>query len=70
MDTGAVKGDELTEYALRRGEGTMNIRTAGGTELLYPAEQWFWDQQALGARVFRRRVVVVEDWAEVPISDL
>jgi hypothetical protein len=31
---------------------------------------WARDQQALGARVFRRRVVVIEDWAEVPISGL
>jgi hypothetical protein len=48
----------------------MDIRSPGGTERLYPAEQWARDQQALGARVFRRRVVVVEDWAEVPISHL
>jgi hypothetical protein len=27
-------------------------------------------EQAPGARVFRRRIVVVEDWAEVPISEL
>jgi hypothetical protein len=65
-----MEGDKLTEYALRRGDGTMDIRSPGGTEHLYPAEQWSRDQRALSARVFRRRVVVVEDWAEVPISHL
>jgi hypothetical protein len=34
MNTGAMKGDEHTEYALRRGDGTMNIRSPGGTEHL------------------------------------
>ncbi len=32
-----MKGDELTEYALRRGHGTMDIRSPGGTGHLYPA---------------------------------
>ena len=69
MDTGATKGDELTEYALRRGNGTMDIRSFGGTEYLCSAEQWARDQQTLDVRVFRR-LVVIEDWAEVPIRDL
>jgi hypothetical protein len=38
MDTGAMKGDDLTGYALRRDDGTMNIRSADATEYLYPAE--------------------------------
>jgi hypothetical protein len=65
-----MKGDELTEYALRRGDGTMDIRSRGGTEHLYPAEQWARDQRALITWVFRCRVVVVDVWAEMPISDL
>ena len=32
--TGAMNGDDLTEYALRRGYGTMDIRSPGGTEHL------------------------------------
>ena len=70
MDPGAMKSDELTEYALRRGDCTMDIRGPGGTEHLYPAEQWTRDQQALSARAFRRRMLVIEDRVEVPISDL
>lgn len=30
-------GDELTEDALRLGDGTVDIRSPGGTEYLYPA---------------------------------
>jgi hypothetical protein len=63
-----VDRDELTEYALRREDGTMVIRTPGPTEALYPAEHWARDQRALGQRVFRRRVIVVEDWAELEAS--
>jgi hypothetical protein len=48
----------------------MDIHSPGGTVHLYPAGQWARDQQALDARVFRRRVVVIDDWAGVPISDL
>jgi hypothetical protein len=32
-----MEGDELTEYALRRGDGTMDIRSPGGTERLLRA---------------------------------
>lgn len=48
----------------------MDPRGLGGAEHLYPAEQWTKDQQALGARVFPRRVLVIEEWGEVSISDL
>jgi hypothetical protein len=41
-----MKGDEFTEYALQRSDGTMNIRSSGGTEHLHRAEQWQ-DHQAL-----------------------
>ena len=60
-----MDGDETTEYALQRPDGTMAIRTPGTTEALYPAEHWVRDQLALGQRVHRRRVIVVEEWAEI-----
>lgn len=37
MDTGATKGDELAEYAIRRDDGTRHIRSPGGFEQLCPA---------------------------------
>jgi hypothetical protein len=56
---------EITEYALPTEAGFMAVRIPAGTERLYPAERWVRDQQALGQRVLRRRIIVVEDWAEV-----
>jgi hypothetical protein len=61
-----MEGDELTEYALRRGDGTMDIRSPAlaTPRRLYPVEHWAKNQRALGARVFYRKVVRVEDWSE------
>jgi hypothetical protein len=43
------ESEEFTEYALRRGDGTMDIRSLGGTEHLYPVEQWARDQHTRSA---------------------
>jgi hypothetical protein len=58
--------DEVTEYAARTVDGGLVIRSSQGEDPKYPAARWARDQQALGSRVQRRRVIVVEDWAEMP----
>lgn len=55
---------EVIEYAARTTDGDLVVRASHRGEL-YTAEQWARDQLALGSRVLRRRIVVVEDWAEV-----
>jgi hypothetical protein len=55
---------EVTEYAVRNPDGKLEIRTSRRGEP-YPAEQWARDHLALGSRVLRHRVVVVEDWTEM-----
>ena len=57
---------EVIEYAARNVDGVLQIRSSGEADPLYPAEQWApVAERALGSRVFRRRVIVLEDWAEV-----
>lgn len=53
------------EHAIRMGDGKMLLR-ADMAEAEYPTERWLPDQQNLGRRVCRRRVLVLEDWQEVP----
>jgi hypothetical protein len=59
---------EVTEYAARNADGELLIRQSRRGEP-YPAEQWARDQLALGARVMRRRVIVVEDWTEMAAGE-
>jgi hypothetical protein len=60
--------EEVTEYAARNQDGHWQVRVTRPGEP-YPADQWARDQQALGARVLRRRVIVVEDWAEMRLHE-
>jgi hypothetical protein len=62
-----MSAEEVTEYAAYNVDGGLEVRTAHPGDL-YPAEQWARDHQALGSRVLRRRVIVVEDWAEMPVD--
>ena len=56
----------MIEFAARSIDGGVEIRTTRDENPQYPAGQWARDQQALGARVQRRRIIVVEDWADLP----
>lgn len=58
--------DEIVaEHALEMSGGGMHVR-ADGLDEVYPLDQWIADQQRHGARVHRRRVIVVDDWTKVP----
>jgi hypothetical protein len=64
-----MSAEEVTEYAAYNVDGGLEVRaTRPGDQ--YPADRWARDQQALGARVLRRRVIVVEDWTEMPVDKM
>lgn len=57
-------GEQTVEHALELPSGGMQVR-ADGLERVYPLDQWIVDKQHQGARVHRRRIIVVDDWTEV-----
>ncbi len=61
-----MDGIEVTEYAARNVEGDVEVRTIREENPQDSAAQWARDQQALGAQVQRRRVTVLDDWADLP----
>jgi hypothetical protein len=61
-----VNGIEVFEYAARTVDGEVVVRSSQDEEPKYPAARWARDQQALGARVQRRRIIVLDDWAGLP----
>ena len=61
MSTAAIP--EITEYATMMSGGGMHVRWDDPeVERIYPLAEWI----PLGGKVYRRRVIVVEDWEEVP----
>lgn len=61
-----MDGEEVTEYAARTVDGGVEVRSSREENPQYPAAQWARDQQALGAQVQRRRIIVLDDWADLP----
>jgi hypothetical protein len=56
----------LTEHALLMAGGGMHVRKPHPVlDEMYPLADWIKQEQGNGARVYRRRVLVVEDWQEV-----
>lgn len=53
----------VTEYGHLHGSGYL-LR-GPEAERFYPLAEWIEDKRDNGGRVFRRRVIVVEDWTEV-----
>ena len=62
-----MSAEEVIDYAAYNLDGGLEVRTTHPGDL-YPAEQWARDQQGLGSRVLRRRIIVVEDWVEMPMG--
>jgi len=59
--------EPVTEHAEQYTSGAMLVRNSAlEVERVYPLEQWVPDQQQHGGRIFKRRVIVVDDWTEVP----
>lgn len=55
------------EHAEGYRSGSMLVRPDDAhTERVWPLTEWIPDKQEHGGRVYRRTIVVVEDWREVP----
>ncbi|MEU0465039.1 hypothetical protein ABZ215_13630 [Amycolatopsis sp. NPDC006131] len=64
--TDESKGSVVTEHAIMMSGGGMHVRNPGpDTERIYPLKTWIEHQQRDGGKVYRRRVIVIEDWTEV-----
>jgi hypothetical protein len=61
-----TKSTTVVEHAVRMAGGGYHIRSDGqDIERIYPTEEWIEHQIRSGAMVYKRRVIVVEDWTEV-----
>jgi hypothetical protein len=54
------------EHAQLFAGGSMLIRNADAdVERVYPLAEWIGHETRKGGRIFRRKIVVIEDWSEV-----
>lgn len=62
-----LKGREpVTEHAVEMAGGGMQVRnSAPHVEKIFPLAEWIASEQRFGGRVWRRTVIVVDDWHEV-----
>ena len=59
-------GKPVTEYGLLMSDGGFHVRNPDpAIERLYPVAEWIKHQRRTGGHVYRRRVVVVEQWIEI-----
>jgi hypothetical protein len=64
-----VAANTVVEHAIQMSGGGMHVRCDDPeVEEVYPLERWIPNQQRFGGKVWRRTVIVVEDWTEVPPS--
>lgn len=57
--------EPVTEYAVRLPGGGYHVRNPEAGKV-YPLEEWIDSVVRIdGGKVYHRRVIVVEDWAEV-----
>lgn len=60
-------GEPIVEHGLLMRSGGMQVRSDDPEiEDAYPLERWIPNQQKFGGKVYTRKVIVVEDWTEVP----
>lgn len=54
------------ENAILMSDGSMQVRPHNPeVEQIYPLDQWIAAHQRFGGKVYRRTVIVVDDWQEV-----
>lgn len=59
-------GEEVTEYGQLMSGGGYSIRWDDPEmEEIYPVAKWIEHNRRHGGRVFRRKIIIVEDWIEV-----
>jgi hypothetical protein len=54
------------EFEVTDVDGQSEVRVSRSRKELYPAEAWAEDHAALGHKVRRRRIIVVEPWTDLP----
>lgn len=65
-DAAGTAGSETVEHAQLFAGGSMLVRNLHpDIERIWPVADWIRDEQRNGSRIYRRRVVVLEDWTEV-----
>lgn len=57
--------EPVVEHAIMMPGGDMQVRNHHEIEALYPLADWVSEHQRFGGKVYRRTVIVVEDWTEV-----
>ena len=63
--------EPVVEYAQMMSGGGYQIRCDDPeVEDIYPTPQWVAAQIRLGGHVYRRRIIVVEDWVELSAADI
>lgn len=59
--------EPITEHGVQMAGGGMQVRPDDPeAEEAYPLERWIPNQQRFGGKVYARKIIVVEDWHEVP----
>jgi len=61
-----MDGEHVLEFAVQTEDGDVVVRTSQGENAQYPAAQWARDQLALGAEVRWRKIVILDDWTDLP----
>lgn len=57
---------ETVEHAQQFAGGSMLVRNPHpDIERIYPVTDWVRDERKNGGRIYRRRIVVLEDWTEI-----
>lgn len=63
----SAASSERTEHGILMPSGGVHVRNGDAEfEEIYPLDRWIVNQQRFGGKVLRRRIIVVEDWTEVP----
>ncbi len=61
-----VDGQDTVEHAQLFAGGSMLVRNPHpDVERIYPVADWIRHEQGHGGKIYRRRIVVIEDWTEV-----
>jgi hypothetical protein len=62
-----VNDKSIVEHAIQMSGGGMHVRNDNPQlEDIYPVAGWIEHNQRFGRKVYQRRILVIEDWTEVP----
>jgi len=61
-----MASEPVTEHGILMSDGGFHVRNpAPEIERIFPAAEWIQHLIRSGAHVYRRRVIVVEEWIEI-----